>query len=141
MTLKINKTSVTPRWRCSEYLLADCVLDWRKCEGGVAVLRGDRGRWAGLMQEEAVAVAQGNCSKWTSVKTRQFRHSRPLTRTSLPPVTLPCRFTFSVHFLIRAASSVRTRSTHFRHGSFSLTICFFTMASNARSGVNRPVLQ
>ena len=49
-------------------------------------------------------------------------------------------FTFSALFLIRVTSSVTTRSTHFRHGSFSLMICFFTMASNAMSGVNRPVL-
>lgn len=48
--------------------------------------------------------------------------------------------TFSVHFLIRATSSVTTRSTHFRQGSFSLMTCFFTIASNAMSGVNRPVL-
>lgn len=34
-----------------------------------------------------------------------------------------------------------TRSMHFTQGSFSLMICFFTMASNARSGVNRPVLK
>lgn len=49
-------------------------------------------------------------------------------------------FTFSVHFLIRVTSSVTTRSTHFRQGSFSFMTCFFTMASNAKSGVNRPVL-
>lgn len=32
-------------------------------------------------------------------------------------------------------------STHLRHGPLSFTICFFTMASKAISGVNRPVLQ
>lgn len=38
-------------------------------------------------------------------------------------------------------SSWITRSTHFRQGSFSLTTCFFTMASNAKSGVKSPVLK
>lgn len=49
--------------------------------------------------------------------------------------------TFSVHFLMRVLSSDTTRSTHFRLGSFSFRICFFTMASKARSGVNSPVLE
>lgn len=38
------------------------------------------------------------------------------------------------------ASSETTISMHFRHGSFNLCTCFFTMASNAMSGVNSPVL-
>lgn len=38
-------------------------------------------------------------------------------------------------------SSWMTRSIHLRQGVFSLTICFLTMASNARSGVNSPVLR
>lgn len=60
---------------------------------------------------------------------------------SFLPSTVILLFTFSVHFLTREVSSDRTRSTHFRQGSFSLMICFFTMASKARSGVNRPVLE
>lgn len=48
--------------------------------------------------------------------------------------------TFSAHFLMTVASSETTRSTHFKLGSLSLTICFFTMASKAMSGVKRPVL-
>lgn len=38
-------------------------------------------------------------------------------------------------------SSLTTISIHFRHGPFSFWICFFTMASKARSGVNSPVLE
>ena len=38
-------------------------------------------------------------------------------------------------------SSWMTRSMHLMHGSFSFTICFFTMASKAMSGVNNPVLE
>ena len=48
--------------------------------------------------------------------------------------------TLLVHCLTVLMSSWITRSTHLRHGSFSFTTCFFTMASNARSGVNSPVL-
>lgn len=40
-----------------------------------------------------------------------------------------------------AVSSDTTRSTHFRLGSLSLRICFLTIASKARSGVNSPVLR
>ena len=53
----------------------------------------------------------------------------------------PCSDTLLVHCLTVLMSSWMTRSMHFRQGSFSLMICFFTMASNARSGVNRPVLR
>lgn len=49
--------------------------------------------------------------------------------------------TLLVHCLTVLMSSWMTRSTHLRHGVFSLTICFFTMTSNARSGVNSPVLR
>jgi len=38
-------------------------------------------------------------------------------------------------------SSVTTISTHAKDGSFSFSICFFTIVSNAISGVNKPVLQ
>lgn len=53
----------------------------------------------------------------------------------------PCSDTLLVHCLTVLMSSWMTMSMHFRQGSFSLMICFFTMASNARSGVNRPVLR
>lgn len=49
--------------------------------------------------------------------------------------------TLLVHCLTVLMSSWMTRSIHLRQGVFSLTICFFTMASNARSGVNSPVLR
>lgn len=49
--------------------------------------------------------------------------------------------TLLVHWRTVLMSSWITKSTHFRHGSFSFTTCFFTMASNARSGVNSPVLE
>lgn len=52
-----------------------------------------------------------------------------------------CADTLLVHCLTVLMSSWMTRSMHFRQGSFSLMICFFTMASNAMSGVNRPVLK
>lgn len=59
-----------------------------------------------------------------------------------PPVArLGYCSTLLVHCLNVLMSSWMTRSIHFRQGSFSLMICFFTMASNARSGVNRPVLR
>lgn len=48
--------------------------------------------------------------------------------------------TLLVHCLTVLISSWITRSTHFRHGSFSFTTCFFTIASNAMSGVKSPVL-
>lgn len=48
--------------------------------------------------------------------------------------------TLTAHFMTSAVSSHTTRSTHLRLGSFSLRICFLTIASKARSGVNSPVL-
>lgn len=45
-----------------------------------------------------------------------------------------------MHCLTVAMSSWMTTSTHLIHGPLSFTICFLTMASNARSGVNKPVL-
>lgn len=48
--------------------------------------------------------------------------------------------TLLVHCRTVLMSSWMTRSTHLRHGSFSFTTCFFTMASKARSGVKSPVL-
>lgn len=49
--------------------------------------------------------------------------------------------TLLVHCLTVLISSWITRSTHFKQGSFSFTTCFFTMASNAKSGVKSPVLK
>lgn len=49
--------------------------------------------------------------------------------------------TLTAHFMTSAVSSDTTRSTHLRLGSFSLRICFLTMASKARSGVKSPVLE
>lgn len=49
-------------------------------------------------------------------------------------------FTLLLHFLMVDVSSLTTMSTHFKDGSFSFCICFFTMVSKARSGVKRPVL-
>lgn len=71
---------------------------------------------------------------WTfPEKTNQFSiHAvRP---AGVSPVT------FMAHFMTSAVSSHTTRSTHLRLGSFSLRICFLTIASKARSGVNSPVL-
>lgn len=48
--------------------------------------------------------------------------------------------TLTAHFMTSAVSSDTTRSTHLRLGSLSLRICFLTIASKARSGVNSPVL-
>lgn len=48
--------------------------------------------------------------------------------------------TLTAHFMTSAVSSDTTRSTHLRLGSFSLRICFLTIASKARSGVKSPVL-
>lgn len=52
----------------------------------------------------------------------------------LPPVT------FLVHCLTVLINSEITMSTHFRQGSLIFFTCFFTMVSNAMSGVKRPVL-
>lgn len=49
--------------------------------------------------------------------------------------------TLTALFMTSAVSSHTTMSTHFRLGSFSLRICFLTIASKARSGVNSPVLE
>lgn len=68
----------------------------------------------------------------------------PKPHTPLPQgQESPCRGpnTLLVHCLTVLISSWITRSTHFRQGSFSLTTCFFTMASNAKSGVKSPVLK
>lgn len=48
------------------------------------------------------------------------------------------KLTLSVHILTTFDSSVTTKSTHFNDGSFKRSICFFTIASNAISGVNNP---
>lgn len=48
--------------------------------------------------------------------------------------------TFLVHCLTVLVSSEITMSTHLRHGSRVFFTCFFTMVSNAMSGVNSPVL-
>lgn len=45
------------------------------------------------------------------------------------------------HWRTVLISSWMTMSTHLTQGCFSLMICFFTIASNAMSGVNSPVLQ
>jgi len=46
--------------------------------------------------------------------------------------------TLSVQIRTTLDSSLTTRSVHFKDGSFNREICFFTMASNAISGVNKP---
>ena len=48
--------------------------------------------------------------------------------------------TFSATILTTLLSSATTRSMHLRLGSLRRVICFFTMASNAMSGVKRPTL-
>ena len=48
--------------------------------------------------------------------------------------------TFSATYRTTLESSWTTRSIHLRLGSFSREICFFTIASKAMSGVNRPTL-
>ena len=49
--------------------------------------------------------------------------------------------TFSEHFLITFVNSFTTISQHFNEGALSFSICIFTMASKAISGVNRPDLK
>ena len=48
--------------------------------------------------------------------------------------------TFSVQVRTTLVNSVTTISTHASDGSFSFSICFLTIVSNAMSGVNSPVL-
>lgn len=50
-------------------------------------------------------------------------------------------FTLLEHWRTVLISSWTTRSMHLMHGSFIFTICFFTIASKAMSGVNKPVLR
>lgn len=45
------------------------------------------------------------------------------------------------HWRTVLISSWMTMSTHLTQGPFSFMICFFTMASNAMSGVKSPVLK
>lgn len=61
---------------------------------------------------------------------------KPVTRWKVKQFKL----TFLVHFLTVLINSCITRSTLFKEGPFSFTICFLTIASNAMSGVNNPVL-
>ena len=49
-------------------------------------------------------------------------------------------YTFSAVILTTLLSSVTTKSIHLRLGSFRRPICFFTIASKAMSGVNKPTL-
>ena len=53
---------------------------------------------------------------------------------------LQFHFTGSVHFLMTLVNSDITISTHFTAGLLSLSICRFTIASKAISGVKRPTL-
>ena len=48
--------------------------------------------------------------------------------------------TLSVHFLTILINSAMTISTHLIAGDRKRSICFFTIASNAMSGVNKPDL-
>lgn len=50
-------------------------------------------------------------------------------------------FTLFEHWRTVLISSWMTMSTHLTQGSFSFMICFFTIASNAMSGVKSPVLK
>lgn len=68
-------------------------------------------------------------------------HSCPCPMSRLGREMLDTGSTLLVHCLTVLMSSWMTRSIHLRQGVFSLTICFFTMTSNARSGVNSPVLR
>lgn len=84
----------------------------------------------------------GSC--WSNVLcqcTLWDTHGCPRPMSWLGREMLDTCSTLLVHCLTVLMSSWMTRSMHFRQGSFSLMICFFTMASNARSGVNRPVLK
>lgn len=51
-----------------------------------------------------------------------------------------CHCTFSATPRTTFVNSVTTISTHLSEGSFSRSICFLTIVSNAMSGVKRPVL-
>lgn len=57
-----------------------------------------------------------------------------------PPVK-STRTTLVEHWRTVLISSWMTMSTHLTQGPFSFMICFFTMASNAMSGVKSPVLK
>lgn len=70
-----------------------------------------------------------------------YAHGSPCAESGLGREMLDTCSTLLVHCLTVLMSSWMTRSIHLRQGVFSLTICFFTMASNARSGVNSPVLR
>lgn len=74
----------------------------------------------------------GSAGRWAS-DTENL--ATPSTVASSADLT---ELTFSVQMRTTLESSVTTRSTHLRLGSFSRPICFFTIASNAMSGVKRP---
>ena len=50
------------------------------------------------------------------------------------------QLTFSASERTTLVNSITTMSTHFNEGCLSFSICFFTIVSNAMSGVNKPVL-
>jgi len=58
--------------------------------------------------------------------------------SSIKPMS--SKVTLLEHWRTVLISSWMTMSTHLTQGSFSLMTCFFTMASNAISGVKSPVL-
>ena len=87
-----------------------------------------------------VAISLGWAFYWDA-------RDRHLERNGIPSlfyVIIPAGVTlvtFTAHFMTSAVSSETTRSTHLRLGSFSLRICFLTIASKAKSGVKSPVLE
>lgn len=74
-------------------------------------------------------------------RTLWHTHGCPCPMSRLSREMLDTCSTLLLHCLNVLMSSWMTRSIHLRQGVFSLMICFFTMTSNARSGVNSPVLR
>ena len=60
--------------------------------------------------------------------------------TLIMTCNLHFHFTGFEHFLMTFVNSDITMSTHFTAGVLSFSICRFTIASNAISGVKRPTL-
>lgn len=80
-----------------------------------------------------------NCK--AAAKTHFSQNFIPEFNFSATTLRLHGGVTLVEHWRTVLISSWMTMSTHLTQGCFSLMICFFTIASNAMSGVKSPVLQ
>lgn len=92
-----------------------------------------------VLDMDVVVVRGAVLHDFTSVQIHSTKKRNPFSFQGISSAGASL-VTLIAHFMMSAVSSDTTRSTHLRLGSLSLRICFFTIASNARSGVKSPVL-